>query len=180
MEDDARAALEIADGLPQLRRLTLHGYPCDLPEMEWLLRSPLAGRLDYLELENFGGELDQLDRDDARCTPGSSRSWSSIIGAWRASGAAATAGSASSTSMLHASPTTSETGSMPHSRAFQREPFATPRSGDDVADGDRLWHVGFGVLVGLIEVRVHIERRAVRARRDHETFLARADSPRRT
>jgi uncharacterized protein (TIGR02996 family) len=59
MEASARSALETATGLPQLRRLDLHGYPCDAPDMKWLLRSPLAGRLDRLRLENFGGTFDR-------------------------------------------------------------------------------------------------------------------------
>jgi uncharacterized protein (TIGR02996 family) len=56
--DGPRIEIENARGLPQLRRLALHGYPCDRPDLRWLLRSPLAGRLEQLELDNFGGELD--------------------------------------------------------------------------------------------------------------------------
>jgi uncharacterized protein (TIGR02996 family) len=56
--DDLRVEIENARGLPHLRRLALHGYPCDRPDLRWLLRSPLAGRLEQLELDNFGGELD--------------------------------------------------------------------------------------------------------------------------
>ena len=59
MEAPARAALETAKGLPYLRRLELHGYPCDVPDMRWLVRSPLAARLASLVLENFGGTIDQ-------------------------------------------------------------------------------------------------------------------------
>jgi uncharacterized protein (TIGR02996 family) len=56
--DAERIDLEHARGLSQLRRLELHGYPCDRPDLVWLLRSPLAARLEYLRLGNFGGKLD--------------------------------------------------------------------------------------------------------------------------
>jgi uncharacterized protein (TIGR02996 family) len=58
VEAGARAAIEVAAGLPQLRRLSLHGYPCDVPDMSWLIRSPLGARLEHLHLGNFGGAID--------------------------------------------------------------------------------------------------------------------------
>ena len=57
--DEPRSAIELARGLPALRRLSLHGYPCDRPDLRWLLGSPLAGRLEVLQLDNFGGDLEQ-------------------------------------------------------------------------------------------------------------------------
>lgn len=54
----ARDLLVRARGLPNLTRLELHGFPCDAPDLRWLLRSPVAGRLESLTLSNFGGPVD--------------------------------------------------------------------------------------------------------------------------
>ncbi|MEO8842210.1 MAG: hypothetical protein ABI591_05355 [Kofleriaceae bacterium] len=51
--------LEAPPGLPKLRDLELHGYPCDEPDLAWLLHAPIGSRLDRLRLENFGGSIDQ-------------------------------------------------------------------------------------------------------------------------
>jgi hypothetical protein len=58
---DLAIAIEHARGLPELRRLVLtadlHSYhPAHL---RWLIASPLAGRLEYLELVGFGAEDQQ-------------------------------------------------------------------------------------------------------------------------
>jgi uncharacterized protein (TIGR02996 family) len=68
--DEPREAIELARGLPELRRLTLRGYPCDRPDLRWLLRSPLAGRLEQLRLDNFGGDLEQWVAMSREAHPG--------------------------------------------------------------------------------------------------------------
>jgi uncharacterized protein (TIGR02996 family) len=54
---DLTTAIEQARGLPALRRLVLtaDSNTYDPPYLCWLIASPLAGRLEVLELKGFGG-----------------------------------------------------------------------------------------------------------------------------
>ena len=81
--DEPRTAIELGAGLPALRRLTLRGYPCDQPDLRWLLGSPLAGRLAQLELDNFGGDLEQWAAMSRDAHPGLGELVVHWWGAWR-------------------------------------------------------------------------------------------------